>query len=129
MIYDFTERTHFFTKTYLSHFILERVDVSVVWERWVERHILREKTSSSHIFFQEPGSANACTPCKLVRDDLISCVSLARLLFSALHLNLTAWFSSRFPLSGYTPVVLECPDRAAIFTNHNVTACHSTRGH
>ena len=30
---------------------------------------------------------------------------------------------------GYTPVVLECPDRAALFTNHNVTACHSTPGH
>ena len=30
------ERTHFFIKIYLSHFILERVDVSVVCERWVE---------------------------------------------------------------------------------------------
>ena len=30
------ERIHFFTKIYLSHFILERVDVSVVCERWVE---------------------------------------------------------------------------------------------
>ena len=31
------ERTHFFLKIYLSHFILERVDVSYVWElswRW-----------------------------------------------------------------------------------------------
>ena len=37
MIYDFNERTkHFFIKMYLSHFILERVDVSVVCERWVE---------------------------------------------------------------------------------------------
>ena len=45
------ERTHFFIKIYLSHFILERVYVSVVRERWVERHILRERTSSSHIFF------------------------------------------------------------------------------
>ena len=30
------ERTHFFINVYLSHFILERVDVSVVCERWVE---------------------------------------------------------------------------------------------
>ena len=30
------EQTHFFIKIYLSHFILERVDVSVVCERWVE---------------------------------------------------------------------------------------------
>ena len=54
------ERTHFFIKIYLSHFILKRVDVSVVCEGWVERHILRESTSSSHIFSQEPGGANAC---------------------------------------------------------------------
>ena len=30
------ERTHFFIKIYLSHFILERVDISVVCERWLE---------------------------------------------------------------------------------------------
>ena len=30
------ERTHLFIKIYLSHFILERVDVSVVCERWVK---------------------------------------------------------------------------------------------
>ena len=30
------EETHLFIKIYLSHFILERVDVSVVFERWVE---------------------------------------------------------------------------------------------
>ena len=30
------KRAHFFIKIYLSHFILERVDVSVVCERWGE---------------------------------------------------------------------------------------------
>ncbi len=30
------EQTHFFIKIYLSHFILKRVDVSEVCERWVE---------------------------------------------------------------------------------------------
>ena len=47
---------------YLSHFICERVDVSVVCERWVEIHILREGTSSCSI--SSSGSqrgANACT--------------------------------------------------------------------
>ena len=29
------ERTHFFIKIYLSHFILERVEVGCVCERWV----------------------------------------------------------------------------------------------
>ena len=33
--------------------------------------------------------------CKLVRDNLIGCMSHAWLRFSALCLNLTAWFSSR----------------------------------
>ena len=31
--------------------------------------------------------------------------------------------------SDYTTVVPEYADRAALFTNHNVTACQSTRGH
>ena len=30
------EQTHFFIKIYFSHFILKRVNVSVVYERWVE---------------------------------------------------------------------------------------------
>ena len=30
------EITHFFIKIYLSHFILETVDVSVVCKRWVK---------------------------------------------------------------------------------------------
>ena len=62
------ERTHLFTKIYLSHFILERDDVSVVCDRWVERHMLRERPSSSYIFFQEPRVANAYTFYKFVRE-------------------------------------------------------------
>ena len=52
------ERTHFFIKIYISHFILERADVSMMCERWVEGHILWERTSS-HVFFQEPGLPTA----------------------------------------------------------------------
>ena len=90
------ERTHFFIKIYLSHFILERVDASLVCERWVQRHILRERTSS-HIFFWEPGGTNTCTPLQ-AEIPLIGCMSLARLRFSALCLNLTVWFASHDPL-------------------------------
>ena len=32
MTTSMTERTHFFIKIYLSHFILESFDVSCVWE-------------------------------------------------------------------------------------------------
>ena len=54
-----------------------------------ERHILRERNSSSHIFFREPGDANACPSLQTrQRRPLIGCVSLARLRFSALCPNL-----------------------------------------
>ena len=32
----------------------------------IERHIVRDRTSSSYIFFQEPGGANAYTPLQAV---------------------------------------------------------------
>ena len=119
--------THFFIKIYLSHFILKRVNVSVVCERWVERGLLIPISSS---WSQEvPVLA---PPMQAVSSDgltlLISCVSLAWLRFSALCLNLTAWFSTMWSPSGYTSVVPKCPNCAVLFTNH-VTACQSTQGH
>ena len=61
----------------------------------MERHILRERTSS-HIPLWEPGGADTCTPlASLSETPLIGCMSHARLRFSALCPNLTAWFSSR----------------------------------
>ena len=123
------ERTHFFIKIYLSHFILERVYVFVVCKRWVERHILRERTFSSHIFLQEPGGANACTPLQARQRNLwsaaypwLDCDSLP--LSKSDRVVLITWSPS-----GYTPVWPESPDRAVPFTNHNVTVCQSTRGH
>ena len=90
------ERTHVFIKIYLSLLILERVDVSVVSERWVERHIYSERGLFLSI------SSSRCQGCQRLRPlaslsetPLIGCVSLARLRFSALSPNLPAWFSSR----------------------------------
>ena len=124
------ERTHFFMKIYLSHFILIRIDVSVVCERCVERTILREKTSS-HVFFREPGVLTLVPPCKLVRDASAQLrVPLSTAILCTLskydRVVLITWSPS-----GYTPVVLDCPDRAVIFlfTNENVTASQSTKGH
>ena len=54
------ERTYFFIKIYLSHFILERVDVSVVCERLVETGTdcyIDPTSSLDHItlcYLQEP---------------------------------------------------------------------------
>ena len=76
-------------------------------ERWVERYILGERTSS-HIFFREPAGANACTPLQ-TEIPLIGCVTLARLWFSALsktdRVVLIMWSPC-----GYTPVRLRWPD-------------------
>ena len=114
---------------YLSHFILERVDVSGVFERWVERHRLRARASSSHIFFQEQGGCQRLHPlASSPETPLIGCVSHARLRFSALCLNLNAWFSSR-DLLPVTYLLYPSAPIALLFTNHNVTACQSTRSH
>ena len=104
------ERTYFSIKIYLSHFILEWFDASVVCERWVERHILRERTSSSHIFFQEPAGANAWAPLqarqrrfgrlRVQRSNAILCT-----LSKSDCVVLITW-----PPSGYTPVRSEGPD-------------------
>ena len=125
------ERTHFFIKIYLSHFILERVDVSVVCERWVARHILRERTSSFHIFFQEPGVANACTPLQARQRRLCS-AACPTLDCDSLH---TVYIWPRgshhvIPFRLHTCSTW-VPRRAVIFlfTNQNVTAYQSTRGH
>ena len=56
------KQTHFFIKNISLTLYSRKGWCFVLCERWVERHILWERTSSSHIFFQEPGSANACTP-------------------------------------------------------------------
>ena len=82
------ERTHFFIKIYLSHFILERVYVSVVCERWVERHILR----GDFFLYLLPG-VRGCQPFHPLASSSetppIGCVPLARLRFSPLCVNLT----------------------------------------
>ena len=90
------------------------------------RDISRQRTSS-HIFFREPGITNLCTRLQ-AEAPLIGCMSLARLPILRLCLNLTAWFSSR----GLLPVTHLWYLSALIpllFTNENVTACQSTRGH
>ena len=102
------EQTHFFIKISLSHLILKRVDVSVVCERWVERYILREKTSL-HIFW-EPRGANACTPLASSSKTTSDWLCVPHLTaFSALskshHMVLIRWSPT-----GYTPVQPECPD-------------------
>ena len=126
---QFNERTKHFIKIYLSHFILKRIDVSLVRERWVERHILRERIL---LPISSSGSQEVPTlapPCKLVwhaSGRLRVPHSLAILCTQSKsdHVVLITWSPS-----GYPPVPPECPDRAALFTIHNVTACQCPWGH
>ena len=102
------ERTHFIKN--LSHVILERVDVSVVCERWVKRHILRQDFFPYHL----PG-ARGCHACKLVRDasDRLRVPRSTPILCTLSKFDcvvLITWYPS-----GYTPVVPECPNRTAVY--------------
>ena len=72
------ERTNLFLKIYLSQFILERVDVSVVCERGAERYIQREDFFS----YLLPGARGCQRLRSLARSSetpLIGCVFLAGL--------------------------------------------------
>ena len=69
-----------------------------VWEKGGETYILRERTSS-RIFFQEPGGANACTPLQARQRRLWS-AGCPTLDCDSLHCtNLAVWFSSHGLLS------------------------------
>ena len=89
------DRTHFFIKIYLSHVILERVDVSMVCERWVETYTQRGDFFFPYLLPGARGCRRLRPLASSLETPLIGCVSLAQLRFSALSLNLTAWFSSR----------------------------------
>ena len=123
------ERIHFFIKIYLSHFILERMDVSVLCERWVEWHILREDFLFPYLLPGARGLPTLAPPCKLVIDAPGRLrVSHSTVILCTLskydHVVLVTWSPS-----SYTPVVPKCPDLTDLLSNHNVTACQSTRGH
>ena len=100
----------------------------MVCERWVERHILRERTSSSISSSRSQAVPTLAPPCKLVRDVSDRLRVPRSRVFSALCLNLTTWFLSR----GLLPVThLWYPSAliALLFTYHNVTAFQSTQSH
>ena len=97
MIYDFNERTNtLLYKKKISHTLFSK-GLTFLWcvrdgwrDIYSKRRLLLPIYSSGGHGCQRlpPASSSSETP-------LIGCVSLARLRFSALCLNLTAWFSSR----------------------------------
>ena len=87
----------------------------------MERHILTEWTSSCPTPSSRiQGVSTFVPPCKVVRDDPIDCVSLARQCFSALCLNLTTW-SSRGPLLVTHLFDLSALTRRQLAKAHGVT--------
>ena len=123
------EWTHFFIKKYISHTLFSKGLILL----WSVRNGWRDIYSKGGLLLPissswSQGVPTLAAPCKLVRDPLIGLMSNARIRFSALCLNLTAWFSSR----GLLPVTLLLNPSALIamlFTYQNETACQSTRGH
>ena len=126
-----TSETHFFIKKniYIYHTLFTK-GLMLLWcvrdgwkDIYSERVLLLPISSS-----WSQGVPKLAPPCKLVRDAsgrqrvLRSTDSLP--LFRSDCVVLITWSPSV-----YTPVVPECPDRVVLFTNHNVTACQSTRGH
>ena len=124
------ERTHFFIKIYISHTLFSK-GLMFLWclrdgwrDIYSERGLLLPISPS-----RSQGVPTLIPPCKLVRDASdrlrVPCsTAILRTFSKSDHVVLIT-----LSPSGYTSVLLGCPDRAVLFTNHNVTACQSTRGH
>ena len=128
--------THIYKNISLILFSKGAHSLLLVWEIDGETYTQRGDFFLSHVCFLEPGGANPCTPLQAVSSEtpktpLIGCLSLARLpilwtLSKSDHMVLVS--------RGLLPVT-QLLDRPAPtyclppFTNHNVTACQSTRGH
>ena len=103
------ERTHFFIKIYLSHFILERVDVSCVWVGDGDRPLHIDPSSSDH----SSTSSSFWLGCSTVGhwEPKTLCLPLALNSASCLQLTPTPADSSRLCL-GY--IFVSCPPASAV---------------
>ena len=136
---QWANETHFFMKIYLSRFILERGTQFVVslWDTWRDIYSERELLLAPYLL---PGTRE-CHRLQPLASRISRDVRDAphRLLIpgSTLDsdrtdcLNLTAWFSYHEVSFRFLTCSTGLHRRTAIplFTNHNVTACQSTRGH
>ena len=124
------ERTHFFIKICISHTLFSKGLMFLWWVRDGWRDISqREDFFFPYLIPEARGCQRLHPPCKLVIDasDRLHVPRSTGILSTLSKSNgvvLITWSPS-----GYTPVVTKCPDRAVLFTNHNMTACQSTRGH
>ena len=112
MIYDFNERTNTLLYKNISHTLYFRKGWCFygVWEMGGETYTQREDFFFPYLL---PGTSGCqrLQPLASSSETLLDgCVSHARLRFSALCLNLTAWFSSRDPLPVTHLFDPECPD-------------------
>ena len=96
----------------------------------MERHINRERTSSSNIFYRDPGGVNACTPLQARQRRLWSaaCPTLDCDPLHSVHIWLRCYHVVSFRLHTCSTWL---PWRAVnlLFTNHNLTGCQSTWGY
>ena len=125
------EWTHFFIK-YISHTLFSNGFLFLWCVRDGWRDIYSERGNLLPISFsRSQGVPTFAPPCKLVRDASdrlrVPCSTAIHCILSkSERVVLITWSPSSF-----TPVVPNSPARAVIFlfSNENVTACQSTRGH
>ena len=108
------ERTHFFIK-YISHTLFSKGSIFLwcVRNGWRDIYSVRGLLPISSSRSQ--GVPTLAHPCKLVRDDsdrlrVPRSTAILSTLSKSDRVVLITWSPS-----GYTPVVPECPDRAAIY--------------
>ena len=101
-----SERTHFFIKIYLSHFILERVDAGCVWEmrwRWGQTVILTQNSSHDHSSISSSSWLGL-----LNRGSLKAAKPSVCELFSRWHLQLTQIAPSTWLYNCITSICFHC---------------------
>ena len=120
----------------LSFYSWKRYTVCCKFEKEMERHILREGTSSSPISSSwSQGVPKLAPHCKLYRQRWSNSSHRLRIPHSTLNsdwtLNLTVWFSYHvIPFRLHTcSTSLPWHTAIPLFTNHNMTACQSKWGH
>ena len=125
IIYElqWTNETLLYKNISLILFSKETHRLLLVWEIDGETYTQREDFFP-YLSSGSQGVPTLAPPCQLVKDAsdrlrVPRSTAILCTLSKSDRVVLITWSPS-----GYTPVVPECPDRAALFTNHNVTACH-----
>ena len=132
MIYElqWTNETHFFIKIYLSFYSQKAHTVCCKFrDRWRDIYSERGLLLAPYLLPGSQGVPTLALPSKPYRPRRLWSLRIPSDWTDCL--NLTAWFSCHVVSFRLQTCSTGLPRRTAIllFTNHNVTACQSIRGH